>query len=259
MTAMKTELSTRPVLEARGLSCTIGGASIVTDVDLGVLDGEFLGVIGPNGAGKTSLLNLLSGLMPATGGSVQLDGRDISDWSAHRRAHAGLGRTFQTSSVFPELSVAENVAIAAQAHLGGNLRLWKPARRIRGRAERTDAALGSVGLTARAQVVAGSLSHGDKRKLELAILLAGEPKVMLLDEPMAGVSAEDVPELTELIATVRRERDATVVMVEHHMDVILQLAERLAVMHHGALLLCDTPEAVMADSTVQEAYLGGAL
>ncbi|MBB2892751.1 ABC transporter ATP-binding protein [Flexivirga oryzae] len=259
MTATPAELPARAVLQATGLTCTIGGAAIVSDVDLGVQDGELLGVIGPNGAGKTSLLNLLSGLLPATSGAVQLDGQNISGWSPHRRARAGLGRTFQTSSVFGELSVAENVSIAAQAFLGGNLRLWQPATRIRGRSERAGAALELVGLAGRAGIAAGSLSHGDKRKLELAILLAGEPKVMMLDEPMAGVSAEDVPELTELIGRVRRERGATVIMVEHHMDVILQLADRLAVMHHGSLLLCDTPQVVMADATVQEAYLGGAL
>ncbi len=252
-------MAASPMLTTEGLSCTIGGATIVSRVDLTVGDGEFLGVIGPNGAGKTSLLNLLSGLLEETAGTVQLAGRNISGWPPHRRVRAGLGRTFQTSSVFPALPVGENVRVAAQAHLGGSLRLWRPAARMRDAVDRAGAALELVGLSARAGAFAGSLSHGDKRKLELAILLAGDPRVMCLDEPMAGVSAEDVPELTELIGRVRRQREATVVMVEHHMDVVLGLADRVAVMHHGALLVCDTPAAVMADETVQNAYLGAAL
>jgi branched-chain amino acid transport system ATP-binding protein len=247
------------LLAIEGLSCTIGGAAIVSGVDLAVGDGEFLGVIGPNGAGKTSLLNLISGLLPRTAGTVRLAGRDISSAPPHRRVQAGLGRTFQTSSVFPALPVAENVRVAAQAHLGGSLRLWRPATRDRAAGERAAESLELVGLAGRSGELTGSLSHGDKRKLELAILLAGEPRVMCLDEPMAGVSAEDVPELTELIGRVRRDRGATVVMVEHHMDVVLGLADRVAVMHHGALLACDTPAAVMADETVQGAYLGATL
>jgi branched-chain amino acid transport system ATP-binding protein len=252
-------MAASPVLVTEALSCAIGGAAIVSDVDLAVGDGEFLGVIGPNGAGKTSLLNLLSGLLDPTAGTIRFAGRDITGWPPHRRVRAGLGRTFQTSNVFPALPVAENVRVAAQAHLGGSLRLWRPAARMREATERARAALQLVGLSGRAGEFAGPLAHGDKRKLELAILLAGEPAVMLLDEPMAGVSAEDVPELTELIGQVRRERAATVVMVEHHMDVVLGLADRVAVMHHGSLLVCDTPAAVMADATVQGAYLGDAL
>jgi branched-chain amino acid transport system ATP-binding protein len=249
----------RPILATADLSCAIGGASIVADVDLQVRNGELLGVIGPNGAGKTSLLNLLSGLLPATTGAVSLDGIDISSWPPHRRARAGLGRTFQTSAVFAALPVVENVRIAAQASLGGSLRLWRRAGRLHESLDRAGAALEAVGLGARRGDLAGALSHGGKRKLELAILLASEPKVMLLDEPMAGVNAEDVPELTALISREHRERDTTVVMVEHHMDVVLELADRVAVMHHGTLLICDSPQAVMADSTVQEAYLGGGL
>jgi branched-chain amino acid transport system ATP-binding protein len=244
------------VLAAEGLSFAIGGVDIVTDVDLAVADGELLGVIGPNGAGKTTLFNLFSGIAAPTSGTIRFRGTDITGWSVERRARAGLGRTFQTSSVFPALSVEENVRIAAQARLGDNLALWRRASSSRAAVTSAREQLDLVGLSSLAGRPAGLLSHGDKRKLEIAILLAGESRLLLLDEPMAGVSAEDVDGLTGLISSVHRERRTTVIMVEHHVEVVLDLADRIAVMHHGALLACDEPETVMADSTVQTAYLG---
>ncbi len=242
-------------LQTRGLSFAVGGVRIVDEVSLALGPGEFLGVIGPNGAGKTTLFNLLSGLAKPSAGTITLAGREVTTASPERRARLGLGRTFQTSSVFEGLSVGENVRLAAQAHQGGSLNPWRRpgGRRAAGRA------LEQVGLAGQAGAPARSLSHGNKRKLELAILLAMQPRVVLLDEPMAGVSAEDVPELIELISRVQRERGTTTVMVEHHMDVILTLADRVAVMHHGALIACDTPAKVMADETVQATYLGEAL
>jgi branched-chain amino acid transport system ATP-binding protein len=244
-----------PILATRDLGLDIGGATIVADVSLEVREGELLGIIGPNGAGKTSLFNLLSGLYRPTAGRVELDGEDVTGQPPHRRAHAGLGRTFQISSVFPRLSVLENVRLAAEARLGGTMRVWRRASGVREAVERARSALGRVGLEARAGSDAGSLAHGDKRKLELAMLLAAQPRVILLDEPMAGVSVEDVPNLVELIRSVHAE-GRTVLMVEHHMEVVTGLAQRIAVMHHGSLLACDTPEAVMAKATVQSAYLG---
>jgi branched-chain amino acid transport system ATP-binding protein len=242
-------------LQTSDLSFAAGGARIVDEVSLTLPEGEFLGVIGPNGAGKTTLFNLLSGLLRPTAGQIALAGRDVTGASPERRARLGLGRTFQTSSVFDGLAVAENVRLAAAARHGGSGTPW---RRPGGR-RAAAAALEQVGLTGKAASPARSLSHGDKRKLELAILLASEPRVVLLDEPMAGVSAEDVPELIELVSRVHREQGTTTVMVEHHMDVILTLADRVAVMHHGALLACDTPARVMADETVQSTYLGEGL
>jgi branched-chain amino acid transport system ATP-binding protein len=200
------------ILSTRGLRWDVGGATIVADVTLDVPAGECLGIIGPNGAGKTSLFNLLSGLIRPSGGTIELAGTEITNAPPYVRTQAGLGRTFQVSSVFPLLTVFENVRLA--------------------------------------------LSHGDKRKLELAMLLAADRQVILLDEPMAGVSAEEVEGLTELIRSVHREEGRTVLMVEHHMEVVTGVAERIAVMHHGALLACDTPQAVMANETVQQAYLG---
>ncbi|WBB48994.1 ABC transporter ATP-binding protein [Verrucosispora sp. WMMA2044] len=247
------------MLTTRGLTWRIGEVSIVDSVYLDLAPGEFLGVIGPNGAGKTSLFNLITGLRRATEGRVTLDGRDISDLPPYRRARLGLGRTFQASSVFGSLSVRENVRLAVQAHRGGSLKLWRRAAADREVAAAADAALDRVGLAHRGTALAGTLAHGEKRKLEIALLLAGEPRVMLLDEPMAGVSAEDVPELVQVIRSLTGDSGRAVLMVEHHMDVILELADRIAVMHHGALLACDTPETVMANPTVQEAYLGESL
>ncbi|MGI5491949.1 ABC transporter ATP-binding protein [Microtetraspora malaysiensis] len=249
----------RPVLRVRGLSWAVGGAHIVSDVGFDVAEGEFVAVIGPNGAGKTSLFNLISGLTRSTGGTIELDGRDITHAPPHRRARQGLGRTFQSSSVFPALTVAENVRLAAAAHRGTCLRIWRRAESDRAAWLATGEALERVGLAHRARETAGSLSHGDKRKLEIAILLATDPRLILLDEPMAGVGVADVPALTEVIRSVHREQGRTVLMVEHHMDVLLGLADRVAVMHHGSLLALDAPDAVMADPVVQEAYLGEAL
>lgn len=245
-----------PVLQVEGLTCAIGGAVIVDGVGFDVAPGEFVAVIGPNGAGKTSLFNLLSGLLPVTSGTVTLAGADITRESPSARARRGLGRTFQASSVFVGLTVRENVRLAAQAKLGGSMRPWQRVRPGDAAQEVATRSLERVGLAARGENLAGALSHGDKRKLELAILLATDPAVVLLDEPMAGVSIEDVGGLTEVIASVHREEGKTVLMVEHHMDVLLGLADRVAVMHHGKLLALDTPAKVTSDPAVQQAYLG---
>jgi branched-chain amino acid transport system ATP-binding protein len=225
-------------------------------VDLSVPAGEFLGVIGPNGAGKTTLFNCISGLITPTGGTIGVDGRDLTRAPVFERSRRGLGRTFQTSSVFPALSALENVRLAAQARAGGSLRLWGGTRRSVRRAQEC---LDQVRLGARADHLAGSLSHGDKRKLELAIVLATEPRLLLLDEPMAGLGVEDVPELVAVIRDLHHEHGITVLMVEHHLEVVLGLADRIAVLHHGRMVGVDTPEAVMADPLVQSAYLGEAL
>ncbi|MBA3347626.1 MAG: ABC transporter ATP-binding protein [Actinobacteria bacterium] len=241
------------MLATRNLGLDIGGARIVADVSLEVRAGEFVGIIGPNGAGKTTLFNLLSGLARPTAGSVELAGRDVTGDPPFRRTRAGLGRTFQVSSVFPLLTVHENVRLAAEAAAGGSMRIWQRAAGRGG--DRAAASLGRVGLGDRGAWPAGLLSHGDKRKLELAMLLSADSSVILLDEPMAGVSVEDVAALVELIRSVHAD-GATVLMVEHRMEVVVGLAERIAVMHHGALLAFDEPDKVMANETVQTAYLG---
>jgi branched-chain amino acid transport system ATP-binding protein len=244
-----------PALRTAGLGFAAGGASVLSDVGLTVAEGEFLGIIGPNGAGKTTLFNLLSGLLKPSAGSISLAGRDVTGLSPAARARLGLGRTFQTSMLFGELPAAENVRLAAQARLGGSGRWWhRPGRGDKSRQIARDA-LDAVGLSRVAGRAAAALSHGDKRKLELAILMAGDAKVLLLDEPMAGVNSEDVDGLTELIRNLH-SGGRTVLMVEHHISVVLGLAQRIAVLHHGGLLACGAADDVMADQTVQSAYLG---
>lgn len=242
-------------LQVQGLGFAAGGVSILSGVDLAIGDGEFLGIIGPNGAGKTTLFNLLSGVLRPSSGTIALAGRDITGLPPAVRARLGLGRTFQTSLLFGALSVAENVRLAAQARPGGGKRWWHRPRPGDQATSAAAEAIESVGLALVADRPAAALSHGDKRKLELALLMASGTQVLLLDEPMAGVNSEDVPGLTALIKSLHAG-GRTVLMVEHHISVVLGLAQRIAVLHHGQLLACGAPEDVMADETVQSAYLG---
>ncbi|MFF2370220.1 ABC transporter ATP-binding protein [Agromyces sp. NPDC058110] len=251
-------MTDHPMLELEHVGLRIGGARILHDVSLAVRPGEMLGVIGPNGAGKTTLFNVISGVLRPTEGTVRLDAHDVTREPIHRRAAAGLGRTFQTSSLFPALSVLENVRLAAQAHAGGATSVLRMPRRTDDATGAALAALDEVGLAGRADAEAAGLAHGEKRKVEIAMLIAMDPKVVLLDEPMAGVASGDVPAITEVIRGLHRG-GRTVLMVEHHMDVVLGLVDRVAVMHHGELLAADTPEAVMANPLVQSAYLGEAV
>ncbi|GAB3020563.1 ABC transporter ATP-binding protein [Nocardioides flavus (ex Wang et al. 2016)] len=245
----------RPVMRTSGLGFAVGGVRIVSDVDLDVRQGEFLAVIGPNGAGKTTLFNLLTGLYRPTSGSIELAGDDVTRLTPAQRARRGMARSFQVTSLFTHLSVLENVRLAARAHLGGSARLLGRIGRGDEAVRRAEEALETVGLADRATETAANLSHGNKRKLDLAIAIAGEPRVLLLDEPTAGMGADDLPPVIDLIGRIHA-RGTTIVMVEHRMDLILGLADRIAVMHHGSLLACDEPDTVMADPTVQTAYLG---
>lgn len=247
-----------PALELRRVGLQIGGARILHDVSFSVASGEMVGVIGPNGAGKTTLFNIISGLARPTTGSVVLDGTDVTGKPVSQRARRGLGRTFQTSSVFPSLSVVENVRQAAQARMGAPASLLTLPRSTDAATGVAERCLVDVGLDHHAGAVAGVLSHGDKRKLEVAMVSAAKPSVVLLDEPMAGVGSGDVDGLVDVI---RRLHSAgrTVLMVEHHIEVLLGLVDRVAVLHHGELLAIGTPQAVIADQTVQHAYLGEAV
>lgn len=245
-------------LRIEGLGLQIGGATILKDVDLDVAPGSLVGVIGPNGAGKTTLFNVISGVARPTAGRILMNGDDVTRSSVPQRARAGLGRTFQTSSLFPRLSVLENVRLAAQVSLGGNYSLLRFPRR-------TDAAtalalekLTLVGLTHKLDTPAGDLSHGDKRKLEIAVILATDASIVLLDEPMAGVASGDVAGLVENIRDMQRDKQCTVLMVEHHIDVLMGLVEKVAVMYAGSIIAFDTPQKIMENPTVQSAYLGTA-
>jgi branched-chain amino acid transport system ATP-binding protein len=244
-----------PAIAAYGLRLQIGGATILDGIDLAAAPGELLGVIGPNGAGKTTLFNVLTGIVPASAGRVELDGADVTGRSVIQRARAGLGRSFQTSSLFGQLSVLENVRIAAQAALGRSLSLLARPRAGDRASEIAWDRVAAVGLAEKALLPVGSLAHGEQRKVEIAMLLAADPPVILLDEPMAGVASGDVAGLVELIRSIHRQ-GRTVLMVEHHLDVVLELADRVAVLHHGRVLACARPAEVMADPEVQAAYLG---
>ncbi|WP_413316561.1 ABC transporter ATP-binding protein [Agrococcus sp. 1P02AA] len=250
-------MTDRPALVLDAVGLQIGGARILQDVSLEVATGEMVGVIGPNGAGKTTLFNIVSGVMLPTSGRVLLAGSDVTGHKVHQRARVGLGRTFQTSSVFPGLTAGANVRLAAQARLGGATSPWRFPRAGDEAAGVAGRCLDEVGLAHHRDTAAGVLSHGDKRKLEIAMLIATEPQVVLLDEPMAGVGSGDVAGLVEVIRRLHAS-GRTVLMVEHHMEVLLGLVDRVAVMHHGELLAIDTPKAVMADPAVQQAYLGTA-
>lgn len=238
------------------LSLAIGGARILDGIDLEVSTHETLGIIGPNGAGKTSLFNLLSGLLAPTRGTIKLGETDITHFSPSHRAKAGIARTFQTSSVFNNLTLLENVRIAAQASSGRSMNLTRNAYKFTQAVELAHQSLKQLGLEGRENQIAGSLSHGDKRRLEIAIILASKAEIILLDEPMAGLSVEHVPELVEIIRSLVALHEKTVLIVEHHMDVILGLADRIAVLNYGELIVCDSPEKVIANPAVQSAYLG---
>ena len=243
-------------VETRNLTLRFGGATIVDDVSLLVRVGMFVSIIGPNGAGKTTLFNLLSGLYRPTAGRVLLGGEDVTALPPAARVRRGVGRSFQLTSIFPGLSTLENARLAAQAARPGNYVFWASAGRDRAARERAAWALETVGLRGREGVPALSLAHGDKRKLELALLLCGEPTVLLLDEPTAGVSAEEVPAMLDAIRRIRQVEGKTILMVEHKMDAVHDLSDRVAVLANGAMVAYDTPDAVMADPFVRSAYLG---
>ncbi|QIG40374.1 ABC transporter ATP-binding protein [Microbacterium sp. 4R-513] len=245
-------------LRVEGLGLQIGGATILQDVDLDVAAGSLVGVIGPNGAGKTTLFNVISGLVKPTSGRILLDDRDVTSASVPARARAGLGRTFQTSSLFPKLTVLENVRLAAQVSIGGDYSLFRFPQRTDAATRLAREKLEAVGLGHKADALAGDISHGDKRKLEIAVLLATEASLVLLDEPMAGVASGDVSGLVESIREMQREKGCTVLMVEHHIDVLMGLVDKVAVMYFGTIIAFDTPQNVMANPTVQSAYLGTA-
>ena len=246
-------------LSVKDLSLSIGGAKILEGINLEVNQNEVLGIIGPNGAGKTSFFNLLSGVRKPTRGEIYVGQENVTKLQPYERARVGLARTFQTSSVFTNLTCLENVRIAAQAANGKSMNLTRNAYKFDSVVAKAHEALAQVGLASRAMQIAGSLSHGDKRRLEIAIVLASKSEIVLLDEPMAGMSVENVPELVEIIRSLKVDHKKTVLIVEHHLDVVLGLADRVAVLNYGELLVCDTPSNVINNPIVQSAYIGEAL
>jgi len=243
-------------LETRELTIRFGGHVAVNQVSCAFHPGTLTAIVGPNGAGKTTYFNLISGQLKATAGQVLFAGHDITRKPASDRARRGLGRAFQLTNLFPYLSVHENVRLAVQSRSGAGLDLihtWKQHTELIAEA---DDVLRQTGLTARRDMRAGLLPHGDQRKLEVAILIALRPQVFLFDEPTAGMSVEEVPVILDLIHAIKARGDRTILLVEHKMDVVRSLADRIVVLHNGELVADGDPASVIALPVVQEAYLG---
>jgi branched-chain amino acid transport system ATP-binding protein len=244
------------ILQAHNLRKEFGGLVAVDEVSLSIQRGTTHAIIGPNGAGKTTFFNLLTGKYKPTRGSIIFNGRDITTMAVHQRAHIGIGRSFQITNLFPNLTVLENVRLAAQALSKINFNIFRRADSFPAYIERAMHVVELVGLGALAQQPASVLPHGGKRKLELAILLAAEPELLLLDEPTAGMASEQVPELMRTIETIRAQGDKTIVMVEHNMSVVMSMSDTITVMNLGRVLAEGTPAEVSANPTVQSVYLG---
>jgi len=244
------------MLETRGLSIRFGGHVAVNRVSCVFTPGTLTAIVGPNGAGKTTYFNLVSGQLPASEGQVLLDGMDITRLSAPQRTRRGLGRAFQLTQLFAQLSVQENVRLAVQARHGGGLNCWRVWRDRKDWLEETREILAETQLWPQRDALAASLPHGDQRKLEVAMLMALDPRVYLFDEPTAGMSADDAPVVLDLIRRLKARRDRTILLVEHKMDVLRELADRIVVLHQGTLVADGEPATVMASPLVQQAYLG---
>jgi branched-chain amino acid transport system ATP-binding protein len=242
------------ILETEGLTKRFGGLVAVDAVSLAVETGQIHCIIGPNGAGKTTLTNLLSGVLAPTAGRIRFRGQDIAGWPAHRVSRAGIGRSFQRTNIFAEFTVLENCWLGAQARLPSSLRFIRPASRLPDVAARARRALDLVGLAERADVPAAALSHGEQRQLEIGVMLATEPSLLLLDEPMAGMGPTESQRMVELLR--RLKEGHTLVLIEHDMDAVFALADVITVMVNGAVLASGAPEAIRRNRAVQEAYLG---
>ena len=243
-----------PMLRVEGLSKHFGGLAAVSDVSLELAIGEVHAVIGPNGAGKTTLINVLSGDLVPSGGRVRYEGRDIAGLSAERIARLGIGRSYQKTNIFPDFTVFENCRLAAQTQLAGLGGFFRPARAYDEINEAARRALALAGLAERAEAIAVALSHGEPRQLEIAMTLATSPHVLLLDEPLAGMGAEEALRMVALIRTLAK--DHAVLLVEHDMDAVFSVASRLTVMVNGRVLETGAPEDVRRSKAVLEAYLG---
>ncbi len=246
-----------PIFQTLHLTKAFGALVAVDDVSIQVQQNSFHAIIGPNGAGKTTFFNLLSGNLEPTAGQVLFKGRDITHQPVHRTIHFGIGRSFQITNTFPSLTVFENIRLAAQAMGKDNFAFWRAASAFRQYEDRAWQVIEKVGLKDRALAPARTLPHGDQRKLELGMILAPDPEVLLLDEPTAGMASEQVPELIALIQEIQRTGGKTVMLVEHNMNVVMSVCDRITVMHQGKVLAEGTPAEIAANKEVQTAYLGG--
>ena len=246
------------LLEVSNLTRRFGSLVAVDNVSLNVADGELRAVIGPNGAGKTTFFNLISGMMSPSGGTIRLDGTDITALPAHKRVALGIARTFQVTEIFPELSVRENLLIPVEVAAGLRLSPWLSRARAREIAARVDELLAMGGLAAMSDRLAGELSHGDQRATEIMMALALKPRLLLLDEPTAGMGDQETRDVVRLIRRLHKSENLAIVLIEHDMRVVFGLADRIMVLAEGAVLAEGTPAEIAANERVQAAYLGSA-
>ncbi len=242
------------LLAVTGLVKRFGGLTATDGVDLTVEPGEVHAVIGPNGAGKTTLINQLSGELRPDAGTIRLGRVDVTALPVYRRALLGLGRSYQITSVFPDFTVLVNVVLAVQAHAGHSFSFWRPVLSENALTERARVAIDQVGLTARTNVTVASLAHGERRQLEMAMTLATAPKVLLLDEPMAGMSLTESERLVTLLRSLKKQYG--ILLVEHDMDAVFKLADRISVLVYGRVIACGDPDSIRNNADVRTAYLG---
>ena len=242
------------LLEVRALSKSFGGIRATDNVNLTVQEGEIHAVIGPNGAGKTTLIAQLAGMLPSDSGQIVFAGRDVTRLPTHARARLGMARSFQTTSIFHDLSVLDNTLLAVQAHAGHSYRFWQKARSDARLTAPAMAALEQIGLAGKAGLSARKLSHGEHRQLEIAMALAGKSILLLLDEPMAGMGAEESAQMVDLLRGLKSQK--SMLLIEHDMDVVFALADRITVMVSGKTIASGAPETIRADENVRRAYLG---
>jgi branched-chain amino acid transport system ATP-binding protein len=246
------------LLEVRNATKAFGSLVAVRDVSLAVQQGELRAIIGPNGAGKTTFFNLISGFFSPTSGTVMFDGNDVTALSVTRRVELGMARTFQITEIFPELTVHENVRIGVEVAAGYRLRPWITRAEAAGVERKIEETLALAGLSAKANRLVGELAHGDQRVAEIAMALTLRPKLLLLDEPTAGMGDQETYEITQLIRRLHRDSNFTIVLIEHDMRVVFHLADRITVLDQGKLLAEGTPQEIGANEAVQAAYLGKA-
>jgi branched-chain amino acid transport system ATP-binding protein len=245
------------IIETISLTKQFGALVAVDNVSLKVHQHSLHAIIGPNGAGKTTFFNLLSGNLEPTSGRVIYKGNELTHKPVHRMIHYGIGRSFQITNIFPNLTVFENIRLASQAMEKANYKFWMETSSLKKCEQRTWEVLEKVGLTERAHLLARTLPHGDQRKLELGMIIAPDSEVLLLDEPTAGMAAEQVPELIALIKEIQKSGNKTILLVEHNMNVVMSISDTITVMHLGKTLAEGTPAEITANKEVQTAYLGG--
>ena len=243
-----------PILVVDGLTKRFGGLVATDQVSLAIAEGELHAIIGPNGAGKTTFISQLAGELRPNAGIIRFAGEDITALPIHARSMRGLARSFQITSIFREFTALENVALSVQAHAGHSFRFWRPARSESSLLDPARRILEEVGLAARADVSAANLSHGEKRALEIAMALATEPRLLLLDEPMAGMGPEDSARMVKFLTQLRRK--LTIVLIEHDMDAVFALADQITVLVYGRAIATGAPGAIRANADVRQAYLG---